>query len=65
MNNDGGQDLFLDLDGAIIRYLAAQHASLVESYDNPEGFDSTTDLVFSCIVELRDAADAILTDLPR
>lgn len=57
--------LLLDLDGAIIRFLAANHASFAESYDDPDGNDSTTDLVHRCIVELRDAADAVLNLLPR
>lgn len=57
--------LLLDLDGAIIRYLAAGHASLVASYDHPDADDPTTDLLYRCTVELRDAAEAILTVIPR
>lgn len=52
------EDRLLDLDGAVIAYLAANHASLVASYDEPD--TAHAEQVMESIRELRDAAIAAL-----
>lgn len=58
---DQGDRLLMDLDAAVLRFLGAKHTALEISYDDPDGDEAGPSIVFGSIVEVRDAAQAVLT----
>lgn len=57
---DPGERLLMDLDAAVIRFLGAKHTALEISYDDPDVDEAGPSIVYGSIVEVRDAAQAIL-----